>query len=147
VKESDGGIFVLHGMLIHNNDDNSGHVIPSATTPRLPASFNITLLSRLRLDYLFLFKREGRCAGVLIKRYVSISGGLSAHRKGGGRRGAGCLLFPYMYLARKCIFAYGASEAFYFFKCVDGQLHFCLTLDAAAHFVAHRKNSKVTSVY
>jgi hypothetical protein len=73
--------FELHGMLIHNNDDNSDHVIPSrATTPRLPASFNITLLSRLRLDYLFLFKREGRCAGVLIKRYVSISGGLSAAR-------------------------------------------------------------------
>lgn len=54
--------FELHGMLIHNNDDNSGHVIPShATTPRLPASFNITLLSPARLDYLFLFKREGRC--------------------------------------------------------------------------------------
>jgi hypothetical protein len=36
-------------------------------------------------------------------------------------------------------------RGFYFFKCVDGQLHFCLTLDAA-QFVAHRKNSKVTSV-
>jgi len=142
VKESDGWIFVLHGMLIHNNDDNSGHVILSATTPRLPASFNITLLSRLRVDYLFLFKREGRCAGVLIKRYVSISGGLSAHRKGGGRRRLPDfslhVLGPEIYF-RLCL------RGFYFFKCVDGQLHFCLTLDAA-QFVAHRKNSKVTSV-
>jgi hypothetical protein len=63
-------------------------------------------------------------------------------QKGGGRRRLPAfslhVLGPEIYFA--C-----ASEAFIFFKCVDGQLHFCLTLDAA-QFVAHRKNSKVTSV-
>lgn len=97
--------FVLHGMLIHNNDDNSGHVIPSATTPRLPASFNITLLSRLRVDYLFLFKREGRCAGVLIKRYVSISGGLSARTEKAVGGSQVALFSLHAYAARKYFFA------------------------------------------
>lgn len=112
--------FELHGMLIHNNDDNSDHVIPSrATTPRLPASFNITLLSRLRLDYLFLFKREGRCAGVLIKRYVSISGGLSACTyicicTGKAVGGAQVAFFLNARAARKYFFA---GHAFLFFKC------------------------------
>lgn len=100
----------------------------------LPLS--ISRCSRLRA-WINYFNLKGRAdAGVLIKRYVSISGGLSARREKRHEWAAQVAFFP------KAVRKYFRRPTMLlFFKCFDGQLHFCLTL-ASNRFLANGKIQK-----